>query len=70
MKIISLPIILLLVGCGKSPTEPEILVDVCIDTFSPAGGTTITIRPGDSIPTWPAPPAILLDTINSSAGDR
>ena len=49
MKIIILTFILLLVGCCKNPVEPEVYVDVCIDTFSPAGGTTITLRPGDTL---------------------
>ena len=61
MRIAILTSILLLLGCCKNPVEPEVLTDVCIDTFSPAGGTTVTLRPGEPI-VWPVlePPVVVV----------
>jgi hypothetical protein len=42
-------IVLILTSCNKSSFEPEIATDICIDTFSPQGGTTVTILPGEPI---------------------
>jgi hypothetical protein len=51
MKRIVFAALLSLAGCSGSPLEPEALaVDICMDTFSPAGGRTFTFRAGEQIP--------------------
>lgn len=64
MRLAILTIVLLLASCGKAPLEPEpeLYVDICIDTFGPPGGRTYTFRHGDSIviPPWPERPAALI----------
>jgi hypothetical protein len=63
MKLMALIILALLLACS-SPMEPEVYTDVCIDTFGPRGGTTITLKPGESLPDsiLPAPLIILVDS--------
>ncbi len=60
-------ILLLLAACGRSPVEPELAVDICVDTFGPHGGRTYTFYAGDSIIIRPWWPEIRVDSLPGGA---
>ncbi len=56
-------ILLFLAACGLSPVEPDLAVDICVDTFGPHGGRTFTFYAGDSVTIRPWWPEIRVDSL-------